>query len=198
MVNDSIAERELLLFIENDGDLNRQQHTPINKNLVTKKAKGVYDSKKAEKLFMYLVDNGAKKYAKEFGDKNQNWYDMYPVEARRQVAKELTHSFEEQEKDGDFDYLLPKKYQNVKADFDAQLQKGISVELEHTSDRRVAEKIARDHLAEIPDYYTRLNKLEKQAEKEGVFIPALGMSLSPPSRSTARRSTGRGSRRGSV
>lgn len=37
-----------------------------------------------------------------------------------------------------------------------QLQKGIETELEHTDNRYVAEKIAKDHLAEHPDYYTKL------------------------------------------
>lgn len=46
-----------------------------------------------------------------------------------------------------------------------QLQMGVKVEMEHTSDASLAEKIARDHLAEIPDYYTRLAKMESQAQK---------------------------------
>jgi hypothetical protein len=36
------------------------------------------------------------------------------------------------------------------------LAKGIEVELEHTTDRKVAEEIALDHLAEAPDYYAKL------------------------------------------
>ena len=42
--------RELVLFCENDGDIYRQQGTPILKNLITKMARGVYDKKKAVKL----------------------------------------------------------------------------------------------------------------------------------------------------
>lgn len=42
---------ELKLFIDNDGDLYRQQTTSILRNLVTKMAKGVYDRSKAEKLW---------------------------------------------------------------------------------------------------------------------------------------------------
>ena len=44
-----------------------------------------------------------------------------------------------------------------------QLRIGIKVEMEHTDDPKVAEKIARDHLMEIPDYYTRLVKMEEEA-----------------------------------
>jgi hypothetical protein len=39
-----------------------------------------------------------------------------------------------------------------------QLQIGIEVEKEHTDDESLAEKIARDHLAEDPHYYTKLKK----------------------------------------
>ena len=45
-----------------------------------------------------------------------------------------------------------------------QLEMGIKVELEHMEDETVAKKIALDHLAEIKDYYTRLAKMEKEAE----------------------------------
>lgn len=39
-----------------------------------------------------------------------------------------------------------------------ELAEGIAHELEHTSDLKVAAKIAIDHLKETPDYYTRLKK----------------------------------------
>lgn len=41
-----------------------------------------------------------------------------------------------------------------------QLQKGIKVELEHTSDASIAKEIALDHLKELPDYYDRLEDVE--------------------------------------
>lgn len=48
----------------------------------------------------------------------------------------------------------------------SELEMGIEVEKEHTKDEKMAERIALDHLAEIPDYYTRLKKMESQAFKE--------------------------------
>ena len=42
-----------------------------------------------------------------------------------------------------------------------ELTKGIKVELEHTSDAKVAREIALDHINELPDYYTRLAKVEE-------------------------------------
>lgn len=54
-----------------------------------------------------------------------------------------------------------------------ELQKGIKVELEHTGNKTLAEDIAYDHLAEMPDYYTRLERMEKKktyaAKKEYVI-----------------------------
>lgn len=48
-----------------------------------------------------------------------------------------------------------------------QLKMGIEVEKEHIrSCPRIAKKIALDHLAEIPDYYTRLDKMEREAGVE--------------------------------
>lgn len=49
-------------------------------------------------------------------------------------------------------------------DFDQeQLKMGIEIEMEHVDDKKKAEEIAMDHLTEIPDYYTRLKKMEKKA-----------------------------------
>jgi hypothetical protein len=47
-----------------------------------------------------------------------------------------------------------------------QLEMGIKVEMEHTTDPLISRKIALDHLEEIPDYYTRLAKMEKEAGVE--------------------------------
>ncbi|KKK54127.1 hypothetical protein LCGC14_3087880, partial [marine sediment metagenome] len=62
-------------------------------------------------------------------------------------------------------------------EFDSdELAKGIEVEKEHTDDENLAEEIAKDHLKEIPDYYTRLRKMEDEAkaelsDEEGEDIP---------------------------
>jgi hypothetical protein len=44
----------------------------------------------------------------------------------------------------------------------ASLDEGTVVEMEHTSDAKVAREIARDHLVENPDYYKSLKKLESK------------------------------------
>lgn len=102
-------QSELQLFIDNDGQLYRGQTTSIIKNLATKMAKGVYDRTKAEKLWMYLVESGAKKYAKDFP--GAPWNKMFSMEDRRHVAKELNDKFLDEWKEGSYRDLLPKKYQ---------------------------------------------------------------------------------------
>jgi hypothetical protein len=61
--------------------------------------------------------------------------------------------------------LTPKKRDYSKYD-QKQLKIGIGIEKEHTSDEETARHIAADHLDEIPDYYTRLVRMEKEADKE--------------------------------
>jgi hypothetical protein len=54
-----------------------------------------------------------------------------------------------------------------------ELKMGIRHETEHTDDRYIAKSIAKDHLLEIPDYYTRLERMEREAREEheiDVFI----------------------------
>jgi hypothetical protein len=47
-----------------------------------------------------------------------------------------------------------------------ELKRGIEVEQEHSKDKDTAREIALDHLLEIPDYYTRLDKMEATAKAE--------------------------------
>lgn len=56
---------------------------------------------------------------------------------------------------------LANKHGVPVAQIKSQLAKGIKVELEHTSHRSVAHEIALDHLGEDPNYYDKLEKVEK-------------------------------------
>jgi len=46
-----------------------------------------------------------------------------------------------------------------------QLVKGIKVEMDHTDDVEIAKEIAMDHLAEDPNYYTKLKRIEEAKEE---------------------------------
>jgi hypothetical protein len=45
-----------------------------------------------------------------------------------------------------------------------ELAMGVAIEREHTNSALIAKEIAKDHLSEIPDYYSRLKNMEKQAD----------------------------------
>lgn len=61
---------------------------------------------------------------------------------------------------------------------------GVKVEKEHTTSTRQANEIARDHLGERPDYYDKLNKMEKtkvvKEESTTGGIAGLGINTGTP------------------
>jgi hypothetical protein len=49
------------------------------------------------------------------------------------------------------------------SDFDPkEIEKGMKVESEHTTDKCVRKEISKDHLSEDPRYYTHLQKMERK------------------------------------
>lgn len=70
---------------------------------------------------------------------------------------------------GKADNLTPKDIANnfkvsVKYIKD-QIKKGKKIESEHTDDEEKQTEIAEDHISEFPDYYDRIEKMEKEAKK---------------------------------
>jgi len=95
---DPTAAHKLYLWIRNDGDLYRQMHEPIMKNLDRKRAKGIFDMNKARKAFVYLADEGAQRYHKEFGSdtfSGQPWHRMFNPATRRAAAEALLQNYME-------------------------------------------------------------------------------------------------------
>lgn len=56
---------------------------------------------------------------------------------------------------------LAKKYDVDESEVETQLKAGIKVELEHSTDEKVAREIALDHLGEKLDYYKKLKEVEE-------------------------------------
>lgn len=73
---------------------------------------------------------------------------------------------------------LAKKHNVPEKQIIDQLNKGMKVELEHTTDRKVAKEIALDHLKEFPDYYDRLAKAETNESASG-YIPSNAQKNDP-------------------
>ena len=93
--------RELKLYIDNDGQLYYSRYMPIIKNLSKKMKKGKFDKRLAVKGFMYLVDDGARKYIRDFGGSK----GMFSKKDKIQVAKEFADEFEEIYKNKEYDFM---------------------------------------------------------------------------------------------
>ena len=93
---------ELKLYIDNDSSLYRQRYMPILKNLSKKKKKGNYRKRLAQRAFMYLIDDGAKRYVWSYGG---NHLDVFPKRQRKQLAKDYVEEFEEIFKNQEYDFM---------------------------------------------------------------------------------------------
>ena len=100
---DSDAVNELDTFIMNNEDLYRRRFMPIISNIKRKLAKNVYDHEKAQKLWMYLVDDAAKEYVKEYGSTQDDVSNMFPKETRLQLASVMSQRELDNIKQGEYD-----------------------------------------------------------------------------------------------
>ena len=98
----SVEMKELKLYIDNDQDMYRQRYIPLLKNLSRKKKQGKFRKSLASKTFMYLIDDGAKRYTKEYGG---NARDMFPKRQRQMLSKDYVDEFEDTFKNQEFDFM---------------------------------------------------------------------------------------------
>jgi len=94
----SDAADALVLWIDNDGDTYRLSQIGVEKNLLLKMAKGIYNHALAVKLWMYVVEMGAKRlYQSNNGYLDDvfypKWNLMFPPKTRLETAKHLADSF---------------------------------------------------------------------------------------------------------
>lgn len=103
---DSHAATELVLFIENTADLSpdgpQGQGRTVLLNALRKWRKGTYEPALAIRLFEYLAEAGAKRYAHEY-DHSSRWSEMFNPATRREVARQLEESFRSSAERGEYD-----------------------------------------------------------------------------------------------
>lgn len=75
------------------------------------------------------------------------------------LGDKLKGSMEDQHKQ------LAKMHNVSVQDIDAQVGKGIKVEMEHTDSEEIAHEIAMEHVYEDPEYYDKLGKIEEKKKK---------------------------------
>ena len=67
--------------------------------------RGIYDHAKVIKLWMYLVDDAAREYVKEYGSPDQDVKDMFPKETRLKVAQLIADREKENIEKGEYDVV---------------------------------------------------------------------------------------------
>lgn len=82
---DEAQASEIKIFMDNDGDLYRQQTMPIAKNLQKKFDKGTYDKDKATKAWYNSVTSWERTHRADVGTANKD--------TRIQVARELESEY---------------------------------------------------------------------------------------------------------
>jgi len=112
--------------------------------------------KTAEDVAKFLDDNPNPDDDKFHAWAEKGGHNVHKVEASAYVLATAFSTF--------FLYGKANEKGFTEADADPkELAMGIKVEMEHTSSKAMATRIALDHLAEINDYYTRLKKMEADA-----------------------------------
>ena len=111
-------------------------------------------SKTQFRLFSQVY--GVQKHKKTGGKEGLDPKDLDP-EYRRQITNLADEMKPKDVKDMiDVDYQkLPDEVKEASSD---ELEIGTKVEMEHTDSKEEAEKIAKDHLSEDPNYYSKLYK----------------------------------------
>jgi len=87
----SYEAEELIMFVENTGSLwgpGNTKGASIRDNLKRKAASGKLDPSKVPKLFEYLMEAGAKEYARENREPSM-WSSFFPPAIRREAAKTM-------------------------------------------------------------------------------------------------------------
>lgn len=99
--SDRSVASELVQHIDNSREMvDAKVH--VYKNLSRKKAKGVYDSALATKLFMHLATVAAKHYGKTH---DLLWNQAFTVAIRKEAAQILEREFEEEYADKNYKFM---------------------------------------------------------------------------------------------
>lgn len=108
-----------------------------------------FNNRKAIISFFTKIKNPPDKLVHKFAEK----MNIDPKELEEEIYSILS------------DFFAYGKYNEISLDHVSkeELKKGIKIEMEHTRCPMIARRIALDHLSEMNDYYTKLEKMEQGA-----------------------------------
>ncbi len=107
--NRPVTAEDLVLWIENDGNLYRSETVPLIHSLMLKRKEGIYNFEKSVKSFEYLAEAGAKSYVKQVVESGLPWFEVIPPAVRKQTARMLAEIFKRKADGGEYDWILEKK-----------------------------------------------------------------------------------------
>jgi len=145
-------------------DLTIQQAKVVHKNVLRKKKRVL---KRARFKFLPQLRDAE---VDKFDNKSNISFDK-PNETNEQLAKGMTLRD------------IADKHEVSFQELKKEAQKGVKVEMEHTSDVNQAYDIAKDHLFEDPKYYTKLATIEEV----GVGTGQSGVRMGYPSKDDLKR-----------
>lgn len=126
----SIGSDELRRHVDNDKKLH-DKVMALARVLALKKARRVYHPALAEKAFrLHLGMPAAKAYSKEYGRGKKEWREVFTRADLDALASDYRAWFEAEHKLGNFESLLPAKYQNKAT------RKKAAAALEHADKQR--------------------------------------------------------------
>lgn len=98
-MTDKYAVNEIVLFIENDSTLYRQMYQPIVKNYAKRVVKGTYNKELAIKGVVGLVNEGIRRYRREFGEAGAREYGLgrgVSMQTKREAARQILSGMREE------------------------------------------------------------------------------------------------------
>jgi len=132
---------------------------------------------------------GVMKWVEESGEEEELPAETEPEDAEvEEIPAEEVPALDVDDVDQDGDNIEGGLADDADVmEFDPQqIVKGIEVEMEHTKDPKVALEIAMDHLKELPDYYTRLDAMEKEGEIDMETLTCPDKDMGSPNEFTSK------------
>jgi len=99
-------------------------------------------------------------YIEQFGYEDEEELSMVAEIVKRKIYESIKGGLADNKTVED----IAKKHGVSVEKIEKQIEMGMKVEMEHVDDKEKAKEISMDHLWEIPDYYDRLDNMEKEAE----------------------------------
>lgn len=91
---DTVAARELSLYIINTSEIYHKYTVPTVARLASRVVNGTYDPTLAVKAWLYIADIGAQWYVKDYCAAGEKWHEMFSKPTRLLACEEMMFQYE--------------------------------------------------------------------------------------------------------